>query len=226
MNPQDRLRLETLMPIYLKGRAHWRDLTFIETALDDPEVQAMVAWHQGLAQKMASRVNTVSHNIGKAGLMQRIRAQKNTEVVPPPVQTKPPRLKKWLVLDNWRLPSWQVPAFAALALVVMAQSALLYQKSQVGMDEYGSTRGAASSPTAMPIDRAILKVNFKDETPEQNFRLLLINAGVSIVDGPSQLGDYVLSVPTPRAQEARQMLETSQWVNAVTVVKSAPSLNP
>jgi hypothetical protein len=66
----------------------------------------------------------------------------------------------------------------------------------------------------------VLKVNFKDETPEHELRLLLISAGATIIQGPGQLGDYVLSVPAERAAAARQELAASKWVNSIRQVNN------
>jgi hypothetical protein len=220
MTPDDRKRLEEVMPFYIQARSSAQDRAFLESQLQDPEARAMLEWHRALAEKIRRRVDAVRDDVGHAGLMAAIRAQQKSATV-----SAPASWKSWLALDRWIAPALQMPAFAALALVVIAQGALLYPRDYADPDGYGSTRGSAASAAAA-AKRVILKVNFKDETSEQNLRMLLINAGVHIVDGPSQLGDYVLSAPAQRAQEAREILEKSPWVNAVHVVKSAPNFKP
>ncbi len=219
MNASDRKRLEAVLPFYVNGRAEEQDRAFVETLAQNSEVRAMLDWHEGLAEKVQVQVDSVNDRVGWAGLMSKVRAQQK------PVEKENPPRWGWFSLDRWLVPSFQGPAFAAMLLVVAVQSFFLYgEGGNVAQDgDYGAMRGVAGG-VAPSLDTATLKINFKDETSEHELRMLLIATGASIVQGPGQLGDYILNVPADRVDAAMQELRTSKWVNSVRLVKpSGPS---
>jgi hypothetical protein len=218
MTPHDRQHLEDVMPLYINGRASEKDKTFVDTRLTDPEVAAMLSWHQALADKIRHRVESVSDSVGRAGLMAQIRAQQNADL------KKHEGWRSWFSLSRWVAPSFQGAAFAALALVVAGQGALLYRQGIHSSDEYSQVRGVSHEPTALSNATAgktvVLTINFKDETPEQELRFLLISIGANIIRGPGQLGDYDVMIPADRTQAALDELRKSKWVNDVQAPKS------
>lgn len=217
MNASERRRLEEVLPFYVNGRASGDDRAFVDALLQDPGAAAMLEWHQSLAEHVRLEVEAVDGGIGWAALAEKVRAGRPGQAAPAPSPTG--GWRGWLCLDRWLPRPLQVPAFAALALAVAVQGVLL---SRTGPDTaqeggYGDSRGAAGATAAanVPAGSEVMKVNFKDETPEHDMRLLLISAGATIIQGPGQLGDYLVSVPAERAAAARRELGASRWVNDV-----------
>jgi hypothetical protein len=124
-------------------------------------------------------------------------------------------------LDRWLRPALQGPVFAGLMLVVAAQSVWLYTTG--AHDHYSAVRGGSVAISSVnKAQTATLKVNFKDETPEQALRFLLISIGANITQGPGQLGDYDLIVPAHRLPQAMHELGNSKWVNMVIKTGEQP----
>ena len=207
------------MPFYVNGNANEHDRAFVESMRQDKEVEAMIAWHEALAQKVQSQVNSVNDHIGWAGLISKVRAQNK------PASEKSAGWRAWLSADQWIARPIQAPAFAVLALVVVGQSVLLYRQSDMPVvDEgYGAARGRTTAEVGQTSGRATLTINFKDETSEHDMRMLLIATGANIIQGPGQLGDYIVHVPTERADIAVQELRMSKWVNSVSRIRQPAS---
>jgi hypothetical protein len=227
MTTYDRQRLEDVMPLYINGRASAPDRAFVEGLLHDPEVATMAAWHQGMASKIRRQVEAVSDDIGKAGLMAKINARRHEAEPPRHATPASPSWKSWFSWGRWL--SLQPAAFAVLMAVVGAQAVFIHQSDSVGSPggdlvsaepNTPLTRGAPSVVTAPQTDVVVFQVNFKDQTTEREMRALLISTGAHIVHGPSQLGDYQVSVPAGRAKAALDELRNSSWVNAVRILES------
>lgn len=211
MTRSERRRLETVLPFYVNGSANAEDRAFVDALHQDREASAMLAWHRGLAEHVQADVESASESIGWAALTAKVRAQRQTELA------RPSGWRAWLALERWLPRPIQTPAFAVLALVVVAQAALL--SDRFADTDYSTIRGAAPVTTDA-TGATLLRANFKDETPERDLRLLLISVGASIVQGPGQLGDYMLSVSSERADAALHELERSDWVVSVRRVTS------
>ena len=68
----------------------------------------------------------------------------------------------------------------------------------------------------------VLQVTFKPNVTERDMRLLLVKIAGRVIDGPGQLGDYIVSVPARQIEPARQHLEDSGLVDEVTVLDRPP----
>jgi hypothetical protein len=115
------------------------------------------------------------------------------------------------------------PAFAAAAMLVIAVQAawITALKTDASPDAppYAAHRSAAST-------EPILEVRFHRSTPEYELRKLLLEIDAHLVDGPSQLGDYRISVSTERLEAARQTLSRSPFVAQVAVVAARGCCTP
>jgi hypothetical protein len=231
MNSIDREHLEEVIALYVNNQASASDKAWIESLMHEPEVVSMLNWHQNLKRVIREERESVDDSVGLAGLMAKIRQSEEvkpaTEPVSPSKKIAEGWWKPWLSLDRWMPSSLQAPAFAALLLVVGAQGVLLYQHGdELGAGEggYSTLRGASDGPASAKHKVTMLKVNFKDETPERELRLLLISVGAEIVRGPRQLGDYDVSVPTHRVEAALAALQKSPWVNAARLAQPSAQL--
>lgn len=101
-------------------------------------------------------------------------------------------------------------AHGLTALVVCQAVAIgvLWHGRGVDGTGYSTVRGGAASTQSSPL----LQVRFKPEATEQQVRKLLVGVDARIVDGPSQLGDYLVAVPDGQLDAARQALASSALV--------------
>jgi hypothetical protein len=118
-----------------------------------------------------------------------------------------------------KLTAWiggTVPAKAfagACALVVVQLGVLgaLVQHSSASERESEQYRAVRSDGAT----HAVVRVNFKDKTTEQDMRFLLVSNGARIVAGPTQLGSYYLTVRKGREADLARTLEASALVASV-----------
>ena len=77
------------------------------------------------------------------------------------------------------------------------------------------TRSVASVPA-----RDVLQVRFRQSTAERELRGLLYATGARIVDGPDQLGDYLIEPRGGSLATLQAELERSESVQSVRVLKA------
>ncbi len=115
------------------------------------------------------------------------------------------------------------PAFAAVAMLVIGVQAAWIAAQKTGADAeappYATHRSTAP---AGPV----LEVRFSRLATEYELRKLLLEIDGHLVDGPSQLGDYRISVSADRLETARQVLAHSPWVTQVGVVAERGCCKP
>lgn len=101
------------------------------------------------------------------------------------------------------------PVAAVAAGVLIAQAAVIGVLTSERLD------APATRSTGTVSGSTVFVVAFAPDTPEAKIRVLLLEAGAVIVDGPRQLGDYRVAVPANRAGFARQLFEESRIVEYV-----------
>lgn len=210
MDEHSRTRLEHLMPWYVNGTIGEGDRRWVEQMVrEHPDARSLLTFDDCL-RKVDGDIRVPADD-GLDDLMRRVRADKAARA-----QTEGEE-SWWARLLASLGPR---PAYGFAAALILVQGAviasLLLRDTGV---EYAETRSAAPpSSAAAPM----LQVTFKPDATERAMRLLLINLGGRMVDGPSQLGDYVIAVPAERIETARQALEESGIVDAVRV-RAAPA---
>jgi hypothetical protein len=98
-------------------------------------------------------------------------------------------------------------------VVQSALIAVLWQ--QVG--PAGADPAAVRSYPPVTAGAPLLAVRLRSSAAEGDVRRLMLAIDARIVDGPSQLGDYVVSVPADRLASARQALVDSPLVESVAL---------
>lgn len=110
--------------------------------------------------------------------------------------------------DN-RVRTWRLAA-AVLALVVLGQGAFIATRPD-------DAARLASVDTARTVaDRAELVVAFRPSATEEELRTVLRETEATVVDGPSALGLYRLTVPRSRLEGSEAGLVASNVVESVT----------
>lgn len=200
----DRRRFEELVPWYVTGEITPADRAWVEGYLaDHPDAKAAVAWHRSLAGAVDAQLSALPEDAGWQGLAARLKAE--TAAAAMPRRGILDRLTTWLT-ELVAHPGYALAAALIAAQSVMIGTLLLQQSDQ---PDYGQVRGGAA-------DREILlQVRFQQQATERELRMLLNETGARIVDGPDQLGDYLVAARTGSLEELRAALAQSALVMRV-----------
>jgi len=103
---------------------------------------------------------------------------------------------------------------AGLILIQGVTISMLVQRHDSGgaREVYSATR----SPEAAVSANLLFKVDFSPEAKESDIRFLLVGVGAKIVDGPSQLGDYIVELPSGSGPDTVGRLKSNAIVLSVT----------
>ncbi|MGB0128612.1 MAG: hypothetical protein WBP72_13320 [Rhodocyclaceae bacterium] len=205
MDTATKQRLDELMSWYVTGQIDEQDRAWVEQLIrEDAQAHAQWQWHQRLQENLHAQVDALPAEVGLDRLMARVRADQAS--------------RSWLsrLVETWgRFASR--PALAIATALVLAQAGVigvLLTRDQPVAD-FGQTRELpASGPVVM---EPVLRVSFKPEATERDMRLLLVQISGRVIDGPTQLGDYLVWVPEEQIDAARRQLEGSAIVDGVAV---------
>jgi anti-sigma factor RsiW len=206
-----RSRFGELLPTYVSGELQGADRGWVDDyVLHDPEARRELALHRDLKAGLAERFETMSPGAELAPLMARIRADACAR--------RPSLLERCTEALRSVSGNRMQAGFALAATVILAQAVMLgvlmNRSAEPGDGDHGL--GAIRSGATRGLDSAgMMRVGFKSDTPERELRLLLVRVGARIVDGPNQLGEYVIQVAPSALGEAREALAQSAWVDRV-----------
>lgn len=208
-----RRRFDDLVPFYVSGQISAADREWVDQYLAaHPGAQAELAWHRDLkaeiAGKAEARAMQAPEMVGWARVEATLRAGRGRgQVVPTSWQE---RLRSWLSgMNLQRL----APVAAVLILVQGATIGTLVMRAPAG-----ETQLIRSSSAVLPRD--VLQVRFKPSVTEADLRALLYGASARIVDGPDQLGDYVLEPRRGTLDQLQAELQRSPLVQSLTPLKA------
>lgn len=176
--------LQELLPFYVNGTLKGAERQSVEQALrDDPALQNELDYLKGLrAEVKAQDFGTPPGELGLKRLQRSIAAEKLKNDPIARARSKITREQ-----NNW----WKVAAIAA-CLLILLQAVFLFQP------DYNPDLSAAGGPNISASTSYMIDVTFAPTAQEQNIRDLLLSLDAVIVDGPSALGVYTLSVPKER----------------------------
>jgi len=210
-NSGERRKFMDALPFYANGTLSSEEHDWFEQYLkSNPELQKAVDWHKQMQQHVftyeTNRLAGIPETIGLKGLKERLS-----------VTRKESTWRKWW--SELSGASWLPTAFAGLLAVVVLQSIVLGTIVSK-KDELGEPR----APGAISKKEAInyLQINVKSDTKERDLRLALIRVGARVVDGPGQFGDYIISVPSKRLEEAKNELTRSAYVESIKKIDQLP----
>ncbi len=205
-----RRRFDRLVPFYLTGRIAPDDRAWVEQYLiAHPGAGAELDWHRDLmtevVAKAEARAMQAPESVGWARVQAELRATR-----PAPSTTWAERLHGWF---GW---------LAARPLAPIAAVVILVQGGAIGtlMSRSPDEPPQATRSVASAAARDVLQVSFKQAATEHALRALLYGAGARIVDGPDQLGDYVVEPRRGPLAALQTQLEGSELVQRVTLLKA------
>lgn len=232
-----RRRFDELVPWYVTGEINPDDRAWMERYLaENPDAEVAVGWHEGLGAAVDAHYSKLPESVGWAGLAQRLEADRAVKRTASPSQVAPaatqgtaqqPRTPNQRATPGFidQMSSWfgelfARPAYALAAALIIGQTAVigyLMSRDVIDPPEYGTVRGAPAS--IVPA----LEVRFRQSATEQELRALLSQAGARIVDGPDQLGDYVVVPRSASLDELRDALKQSDLVTSLRSFEWKPA---
>ena len=222
MNDQQmKNRFHELLPWHVNGTLADRDREWVEQYLQaHPEVRAESRWYESLQIRMRENAPVVSDEIGWEKFSSRI--QQERRATTKPTCTTPSLMQRVReFLASFRL----TPAFAATAAVIVIQGGVIgtlmvQQAKQDGGDDYATVR---SMPRPFALQGPLFQINFKPDSSERDIRMLLVSVEGTLVGGPGQIGDYVVSVPAEKIKAAEEKLRASSSVESVSILATLPA---
>lgn len=167
----DNNSIETLLPFYVNGSLNDAEVALVEQELaNNQSLQQEVIFLQSLRKSVKEQ--ELDSSPGELGLKRLQKSVSNASVS----EKKQPTSKN----------IWRFMAVAA-CLVLVIQTVVVNLESE-------STYTAAGGKTATLEEGSVVSVTFAPNVSELIIRQLLIENNVAIIDGPSALGIYRLSV--------------------------------
>jgi hypothetical protein len=217
MNEQQmKAQFQEWLPWHVNGTLEAERRAWVDQYLKDhPEARAQLRWYESLQQRIQDSAPVVSADIGLHKLMSRVRQER---------RAKAPSLMERI--NEFFAGLRPTPAFALAASLILVQAGVIgvllvqQHKADLAAPDYGGMR-------AIPDGQAqlvpVLQINFKPESTEREIRMLLVSVGGTVVSGPGQLGNYVVSVAPEKIDQARAQLQQSKIVEAVSVLQNPPT---
>lgn len=208
---QDRQRFSELLPFYVNDTLGAEDRAWMDSYLTaHPEVQNEKRFVERLAKMTEETVSPVP----QAQRLEQFLGQWRDARAHPSLLH---RIQSW-ISRPMRLPA---PALAAVAVLVVAQSVII--GSLIGSKDQGEAfRGERAECVAGPRIRVV----FNPEAKHVEIVLLLRKLELSVQQGPSETGEFWVTVPQGRSpEEAQAMLRSSALVEE-TVLAPANSADP
>ncbi|WP_120495527.1 zf-HC2 domain-containing protein [Kiloniella sp. EL199] len=191
--------IEELLPFYVNGTLEGEELEVVKKALAEDEA---LREECTFLESMRDEVHNQDLGISPGGFglkrLQRDLAKEKT------AQTQ-----KIPQNDNVKSSVWRIAAFAA-CIMLLVQTAYVVPLWQQNNDLI-----AASGGNVAPVRGPVLSVTFVPEAQEENIRELLLAVDARIVDGPSALGIYKLSVPKDPEAVISKLLAHKNLVETV-----------
>ncbi|WP_085909755.1 zf-HC2 domain-containing protein [Kiloniella majae] len=192
--------IEELLPFYVNGTLEGEELEVVKKALAEDEVlRDECTFLENMRDEVQNQDLGVSP--GEFGLK---RLQRDL------VKERTTESQKIPQNDNVKSSVWRIAAFAA-CIMLLVQTAYVVPLWQQNNDLV-----AASGGNIAHIRGPILSITFVPEAQEENIRELLLAVDARIVDGPSALGVYKLSVSKDpdgvisKLQAHKNLVETVQ----------------
>lgn len=215
-----RQRFEDLAPWHVNGTLSEADRRWVDDYVrDHPGAAAQLGWYASLQERIRADAPDVSPDIGLDRLLDRVRIEK---------QRQRARARESF-LDRVLAPARAmvagltlrpVLAYAGAALLVLQAGVIgtLVLEQMDAERQFSEYRSMATAQAVGPV----LLVTFRGDARESDLRHALVGIAGTIVGGPGQLGQYVISVPAERIERAAETLRADPSVVAVDIAAAPP----
>lgn len=206
----------SLLPWHLNNSLLQQDKNWMDGYIaSNPRATVDLELERVLARQTIEEIANLPEDAGFAELMRRVKLD-HTKTVK---RTKPQQqsIKDFFFGAFGRLFVYLGRPGAGIAVTGLALvqagviASLLMTQNQLGETKY---RSLGTSNTQL------LGVQIRPSTTELEFRQLFVKKNIEIVGGPSQLGEYRLSVPKDNFDDVAKQLQQSPIVESVTVIKN------
>ncbi len=173
--------IEELLPFYVNGTLSKEERLQVTEALeDDPSLEDEIAFLEKLREEIQEQ--SMEYSSGELGLKRLQKSIADEALQKDPIALSRSKITKE---QNW---GWRAAAIAACFLLMMQTVVMLPMWKD-------SDLGAAGGKVLLQSSGKIISVTFVPDAREENIRNLLLTLDATIVDGPSALGVYKLSIP-------------------------------
>jgi hypothetical protein len=205
---QERLRFSELLPFWVNGTLDTAERQWVEDyRLGHPETQSEIEF----TTHLQSASQNVTSKVPESQRLQRVLESWQASRPPPSLV----RRLRDMMLRPARIPT---AAFATIAILFVAQSALLITEMRQPEQEmaYRGDKSECQTTTSR------LRVVFTPDARHVEIVLLLRKLETTVREGPSETGEFWLSVPAGRSlDDALAMLRTSALVEEVMLVRES-----
>lgn len=210
---KDRQRFNELLTFYVNGTLPTEDLQWMDAYMvSHPDTQNELRFVEMLREASRRTASSVPESERLERLISEWKRSRPSCRSPSFFQ----RMATWLQTPM-RIP---LPAIAAVALLVIGQSVIIGSMMTEGSLEE-AFRGERVDCIAGPRIRTV----FNPDAKHMEVVLLLRKLEASVQDGPTETGEFWLTIPKGRSlEEAQAMLRSSALVDEAMVSKDSRSL--
>lgn len=193
--------IHELLPFYVTGSLDSAENALVEKALkDDPSLEQEIKFLEKLRGEI--KAQEFENSPGELGLKRLQKAIAAEKLKNDPIARAKSKVTRE---QNW---GWRAVAIAA-CLLLMVQTAMNFSVWQ------GGDLIAAGGPQITHAEGRIVNITLAPGAQEENIRTLLLAVDASIVDGPSALGVYKLSIPKDFAAAVEKLKAHKNLVESV-----------
>jgi len=201
---QDQQRFDECLPFYVNGQLSETDQKWVDDyAAHHPEVRLWLRFDENIRASIQSTTPPTPESIRLARFLQDFGG----------LEVRQSLWRRLLVSisRSWLVPA---PALALIALVMVAQGVLLAGRFGAEQNEVELYRSLAIGCDNGPRIRVV----FKPEATHGEVAILLRKIEGRFTDGPTDTGEFWISVPSERSvEEARNMLKSSLMVEEALI---------
>ena len=173
--------IHELLPFYVNGSLDSDEKALVEKAIkDDLSLEKEIEFLESLRGEV--KAQEFENSPGELGLKRLQKAIAEEKLKNDPIARARSKVTHE---QNW---GWRAAAIAA-CLLLMLQTVVTFNLGNRG------DLTAAGGPQIVQTQGHLVDVTFAPDAQEKNIRNLLLAIDASIVDGPSALGVYKLSIP-------------------------------
>ncbi len=194
---RDPSRLEDALPWYLNGTLGEEDRQWVESQLAGSE--EALAFDREIEAELQARAREIPADIGWSSLLARVRADGAPARAVPEAEPETFGRRVSRFFAQWLSP--RVGMAMAVLIAVQTVGIGVLVNDRAGHETVTYRSGGQVAPVA------VIRALFPEELTERRMREALSDAGLTIVDGPTPLGEYFLRGPEAELESLARRLE-------------------